>query len=128
MSEPDTVMTSLMAPIDGESAKDPNLVKVVVSTDNYALYFSRSPIPYERKPLEGRPIYGHVGLYAYTKDFLLKFAAMSPTPLEKAESLEQLRVLEHGYRIRMVEVSDRPLGVDTWGDLEKAREIVTSYE
>ena len=122
------LMTSLMAPIDRESAKDPNLVKVVVTTDNFALYFSRSPIPYERKSLQGRGIYGHVGLYAYTKDFLLKFASLEPTPLEKAESLEQLRVLEHGYRIKMVEVADRPLGVDTWGDLERVREIVMNYE
>lgn len=122
------LMTSLMAPIDRESAKDPNLVKVVVTTDNYALYFSRSPIPYERKPLEGRSIYGHVGLYAYTKDFLLKFASLQPTPLEKAESLEQLRVLEHGYRIKMVEVPDRPLGVDTWADLETVRYIIKRGE
>jgi len=125
---PQIVMTSLMAPIDREIARDPNLVKVVVTADNYALYFSRSPIPYERKPLEGRHIYGHVGLYGYTKDFLLKFASLEPTPLEKAESLEQLRALEHGYRIKMVEVADRPLGVDTWGDLERVREIVASYE
>ena len=127
-TEPDIVMTSLMAPTDRETAKDPNLVKVVVSADNYALYFSRSPIPYERKPLESRPIYGHVGLYAYTKDFLLKFASLTPTPLERAESLEQLRVLEHGYRIKMVEVADRPLGVDTMEDLERAREAVTNCE
>jgi 3-deoxy-manno-octulosonate cytidylyltransferase (CMP-KDO synthetase) len=125
-AEPDTVMTSLMAPIDREAAKDPNMVKVVVSADNYALYFSRSPIPYERKPLETRPIYGHVGLYAYTKDFLLKFASLTPMPLEQAESLEQLRVLEHGYRIKMVEVADRPLGVDTVEDLERAREAITN--
>jgi 3-deoxy-manno-octulosonate cytidylyltransferase (CMP-KDO synthetase) len=122
------LMTSLMAPISPDLAKDPNLVKVVVTNDNYALYFSRSPIPYERKPLEGRSIYGHVGLYAYTKEFLLKFSSLEPTPLEKAESLEQLRVLEHGYRIKMVEVADRPLGVDTWGDLERVRELVMSSE
>lgn len=121
------LMTSLMAPITPDLAKDPNLVKVVVSNDNYALYFSRSPIPYERKPLEDRPIYGHVGLYAYTKDFLLTFSSLEPTPLEKAESLEQLRVLEHGYRIKMVEVADRPLGVDTWGDLERVKEAITNY-
>lgn len=120
----DVVMTSLMAPVDRETARDPNLVKVVVTVDNYALYFSRSPIPYERKLLEGSRIYGHIGLYAYTKDFLLKFASLDPTPLEKAESLEQLRVLEYGYRIKMVEVADRPLGVDTWGDLERVRELI----
>jgi len=123
-TEPGVQMTSLMAPIDREAAKDPNLVKVVVSADNYALYFSRSPIPYERKPAHLR---GHVGLYAYTKDFLLKLASLEPTPLEKTESLEQLRVLEHGYRIKMVEVTDRPLGVDTWADLERVRELIIEY-
>jgi len=122
----DCVMTSLMVPIDSESAMDPNLVKVVVGLDNHALYFSRSRIPFERKPLENRSIYGHVGLYAYTKDFLLKYAAMEATPLEKTESLEQLRVLEHGYRIRMVEVADRPLGVDTEADLERVRALIRS--
>lgn len=122
------LMTSLMSPIDRDSAKDANLVKVVVGVDNYALYFSRSPIPYERKQLETGSIYGHIGLYAYTKDFLLKFASLDPTPLEKAESLEQLRVLEHGYRIKMVEVSDRPLGVDTWADLETVRYLVKRGE
>ena len=124
IDDPSTNMTSLMVPIDAESAKDPNLVKVVVTQDNNALYFSRSPIPYERKPLETRSIYGHVGLYAYTKDFLLKFASLEPTPLEMAESLEQLRVLEHGYRIKMVEIADRPLGVDTEEDLERARQTI----
>lgn len=115
-------MSSLMVAIDPESAKDPNLVKVVVDIDNHALYFSRSPIPYERNPIRGRSIYGHVGLYAYTKDFLLKFASLEPTPLEKAESLEQLRVLEHGYCIKMVEIAERPMGVDTEEDLKKVNE------
>lgn len=123
-SEPGLNMSSLMVPIDSQSAQDPNLVKVVVTLDNYALYFSRSPIPYERKQLEGRSIYGHVGLYAYTRDFLMKFAAMEPTPLEQAESLEQLRVLEHGYRIKMVEIADRPLGVDTQEDLERVQRVI----
>jgi 3-deoxy-manno-octulosonate cytidylyltransferase (CMP-KDO synthetase) len=119
--EPGLNMSSLMVPIDSESAKDPNLVKVVVTLDNYALSFSRSPIPFERKPLIGRSIYGHVGLHAYTRQFLLQFAAMEPTPLEMAESLEQLRVLEHGYRIKMVGIADRPTGVDTQDDLERVR-------
>jgi len=119
--DPNLNMSSLMAPIDTEAAQDPNLVKVVVSLDGYALYFSRSPIPYETKPLVGRNIFGHVGLYAYTKEFLLKFASLEPTPLEQAESLEQLRVLEHGYKIKMVEVKDRPLGVDTEEDLARVR-------
>lgn len=120
-SDNEITMTSLMTPIDAQTAQNPNLVKVVVDMQKHALYFSRSPIPYERNPLQDSHIYGHVGLYAYTRDFLLKFASLQPTPLEKAESLEQLRVLEHGYRIKMVEIKDRPLGVDTLDDLEKAR-------
>ncbi|MGI6294629.1 MAG: 3-deoxy-manno-octulosonate cytidylyltransferase [Armatimonadota bacterium] len=127
-SRDEVTMTSLMTAIDAQSAQNPNLVKVVVDMQNYALYFSRSPIPYERNPLQGKPIYGHVGLYAYTRDFLLKFASLQPTPLEQAESLEQLRVLEHGYRIKMVEIKDRPLGVDTFDDLAKARLAITNGE
>jgi len=132
------VMTSLMAPIDSETAKDPNLVKVVVDRDSYALYFSRSPIPFLRpfgglraqdargggKPFGGASIYGHVGLYAYASDFLQRFAAMEPTPLERAESLEQLRALEYGYRIRMVEIGEAPLGVDTQEDLDRVRKMI----
>ena len=119
----DVTMTSLMVPIDSEAAKDPNTVKVVVDLDNYALYFSRSSIPFERNPLDDQSIYGHVGLYAYTRSFLLEYAAFDPTPLEKAESLEQLRVLEHGGRIKMVEIPDRPIGVDTQQDLQRVREL-----
>lgn len=119
-------MVSLMAPIDAVSASDPNLVKVVVSVDNYALYFSRSPIPYERRPLVGRSIYGHIGLYAYTRDFLTRFAAMPPTPLEQAESLEQLRVLESGHRIKMVEIKDQPFGVDTEADLRCVKDMISA--
>lgn len=126
--DPKVVMTSLMTPIDPESAKEPNLVKVVVDVNNYALYFSRSPIPYERKPLQGRPIYGHVGLYAYTKDFLLQFSSLDPTPLELAESLEQLRAIEHGYRIKMVEVESRPMGVDTMDDLKRVESAIMNGE
>jgi 3-deoxy-manno-octulosonate cytidylyltransferase (CMP-KDO synthetase) len=118
------VMTSLMVAISPEQARDPNLVKVVTSLSGDALYFSRSPIPFERSGEGTARVYGHIGLYGYTKEFLLKFASLEPTPLEKAESLEQLRVLEHGYRIRMIEVGDRPLGVDTEEDLERVRAAV----
>ena len=122
-SDPSVVMSSLMCPIDEEQARDPNLVKVVVGLDNFALYFSRSPIPYQRNPSS---IYGHIGLYAYTRDFLIRFASLKPTPLELAESLEQLRVLEHGCRIKMVRIDDRPMGVDTQEDLERARAIISN--
>jgi len=128
-TETDTVMASLMAPISHELALDPNLVKVVVSLSNHALYFSRSPIPYERNVKareQGARIYGHVGLYAYTKEFLLRFSSLEPTPLEIAESLEQLRALEHGYKIKMVEIADRPMGVDTKEDLERVKALISA--
>jgi 3-deoxy-manno-octulosonate cytidylyltransferase (CMP-KDO synthetase) len=140
--EGDEVMTSLMVPITREEAHDPNLVKVVVSLDGHALYFSRAAIPFLRGQGSGAggrggeaipnsqfPIpncLGHLGLYAYTRDFLLLFASWEPTPLEKAESLEQLRVLEHGYRIKMVEIADRPMGVDTPEDLERVRAAIAA--
>lgn len=129
----DVVMTSLMVPIDHHAAADENLVKVVVDLENWALYFSRRPIPFFRAATSASPpsgdegtavIFGHVGLYAYTRDFLLTFASLPPTPLEQAESLEQLRALEHGYRIKMVQVSKRPLGVDTPEDLERVRRAI----
>ena len=115
-------MASFMVPISEKEAENPNLVKVVVDINNYALYFSRSPIPFQRKPLSGS-IYGHVGLYAYTKDFLQTFASLPPSPLESSECLEQLRVLENGYKLKMVEIQDRPMGVDTEEDLEEVIKI-----
>ncbi|MGC8862004.1 MAG: 3-deoxy-manno-octulosonate cytidylyltransferase [Armatimonadota bacterium] len=137
------VMASLMVPITREEARNANLVKVVVSLDGHALYFSRSPIPYcrdeqararvsetdrhgqtEHKKSRAEGIFGHVGLYACTRDFLLRFASWEPTPLEKTEALEQLRVLEHGYRIKMVEIAQRPMAVDTPEDLERVRDAV----
>jgi 3-deoxy-manno-octulosonate cytidylyltransferase (CMP-KDO synthetase) len=122
LQDREIVMSSLMVPIDRDAAADPNLVKVVVDVEGFALYFSRSPIPYERNP--AMRTYGHIGLYAYRRDFLLRFASLDPTPLEQAESLEQLRALEHGFKIMMVEVADRALGVDTPEDLERVRELL----
>lgn len=117
-------MSSLMVPVDRDTAADPNLVKVVVDRQGFALYFSRTLIPYDRDGASEARVYGHVGLYAYRRDFLIRFASLEPTPLEKSESLEQLRVLEHGYRIRMMEADERPLGVDTPEDLERVRRIL----
>ncbi len=116
-------MASLMVAIDEETAADPNIVKVVTDNKGFAMYFSRSVIPYARDERAGK-IYGHIGLYAYTRDFLLKFASMVRTSAEKTESLEQLRVLENGYKIKMIEVGEKPLGVDTPADLEKVRKII----
>jgi 3-deoxy-manno-octulosonate cytidylyltransferase (CMP-KDO synthetase) len=105
----------------------PNVVKVVTDWEGYALYFSRSPLPNFRdkwndlkdeKFAAGKLLcYKHVGLYVYRREFLLQFAQMSPTYLELAEKLEQLRVLENGYRIKVVETSHDSIGVDTPADL-----------
>ncbi len=121
VADPQAEMASLMMRVDRVSAADPNLVKVVVDRQGFALYFSRSLIPYDRDGGADAPVYGHIGLYAYRRDFLIRFAALEPTPLEKSESLEQLRAIEHGFRIRMMEVAERPLGVDTPEDLERVR-------
>jgi 3-deoxy-manno-octulosonate cytidylyltransferase (CMP-KDO synthetase) len=106
---------------------DPNVVKVVVDRAGFALYFSRAPIPFARgcgSGVPSRPAAGtfrHVGLYAYRRELLLELARLSPTPLELAESLEQLRALEYGYRIRTVETIHGSVAVDTPEDLELVR-------
>ncbi|MBI2221001.1 MAG: 3-deoxy-manno-octulosonate cytidylyltransferase [Acidobacteria bacterium] len=100
---------------------DPHVTKVVVNGDGRALYFSRTPIPHHRDsgaPLEA---WKHVGLYVYRRRFLLEFARMLPTPLEGLEALEQLRAIEHGVAIAVVETRHNSIGVDTPDDLEKVR-------
>jgi 3-deoxy-manno-octulosonate cytidylyltransferase (CMP-KDO synthetase) len=122
-------MSTLKTPITDETEwHNPNVVKVVTDRNGYALYFSRSPIPFHKGQGSGvrgqeRILgYRHIGLYVYRKDFLLTFTHLPPTPLEEAENLEQLRALEWGYRIRVVE-TDRPVvEVDTPEDLGRARE------
>jgi len=103
---------------------NPALVKVVVDHDGYALYFSRAPIPFTRPDHPAAPMWQHLGLYAYRREFLLHLATLPSTPLEQAEGLEQLRVLEHGFRIATVETTADTLGVDTPEDLEKARRLI----
>ncbi len=115
-------MASLMFAIDPEEAKDPNLVKVVVDCKNWAMFFSRSPIPFQRKPQPDSQMWGHVGMYTYTRRFLLEYASMPAGVLERVECLEQLRVLENGRRIKMIPISNRPMGVDTPEDLARVRE------
>ncbi len=112
-------MATLKRPLEAGDAENPNTVKVVCARNGDALYFSRSPIPFQRN--DGVPAYAHIGVYAYRKDFLLEVGAMPQTPLEHAEGLEQLRVLENGYRIRVVETTHRGFGVDTPDDLKKVR-------
>jgi len=123
-------MSTLMHGIeDREDLHNPNVVKVVNDARGFALYFSRSIIPFPRHENLHRA-YEHIGIYAYTKDFLLRYAKMSPTLLEKTESLEQLRVLENGFRIRVVQTEQDyiPLSIDTKEDLKRARELAQSTD
>jgi 3-deoxy-manno-octulosonate cytidylyltransferase (CMP-KDO synthetase) len=125
LDDPDLPMCTSMHEIaDPADYANPNVVKVVVDLSGNALYFSRSLIPYPRRT-EGHRAFEHIGMYAYTKDFLLAYASLPQTPLEKLESLEQLRVIEHGYRLRVVETRQDyiPLSVDTQEDLERARDL-----
>ena len=117
-------MTSLMRRITSEEAENPNLVKVVVDRSGKALYFSRSVIPYNRDNLSDVIVYGHIGLYGYSVGTLKAFSRLEPTPLELAESLEQLRAIENGWRIQMIETDFNPVGVDTEEDLAKVRKIL----
>lgn len=123
-SDATIVMSTLCTPIAGEEEwRNPNVVKVVVGADGFALYFSRAPIPHYRDGRESGAPFGlrHIGLYVYRREFLLTFAALQPTPLERAEKLEQLRALERGFRIKVVEVEKAAIEVDTPQDLERAR-------
>ena len=115
---PELQMATLMTKMDESEYNNPSVVKVVTDLQGYALYFSRALVPYPRNNT-GIPMYKHIGIYAYRRDFLLKYANLSPTPLEKTESLEQLRALEHGYRIKVLKTDFQSIGVDTMEDLEK---------
>lgn len=101
---------------------DPNIVKVITDDKNNALYFSRSPIPYQRG--EEAEYYKHIGLYVYQREFLIKYSQMKPTRLEKTESLEQLRALENGYNIKVVETKLDSIGVDTPEDIARVEELL----
>ena len=115
---PGRLLATLAYPIPADAAADPNTVKVAVARDGRALYFSRSPIPYYR---QGAPAYRkHLGIYAYRAKTLAEVAALPPSPLERAESLEQLRWLEAGYTIWVGEAAGDSIGVDTPGDLVEA--------
>ena len=125
-SDESVPVATLGHPMSDEEAADPNVVKVVTDMRGRALYFSRAKIPYIRRPpREGAQNYfKHVGIYGYRRDFLLKFAALPPSHLEQAEGLEQLRALEYGFPVRVVETPYRVMGVDTQEDLEKVREAL----
>jgi 3-deoxy-manno-octulosonate cytidylyltransferase (CMP-KDO synthetase) len=133
LDDPALPMATLMHPVHRtEDLQDPSVVKVVVDLAGNALYFSRSLVPYPRQAV-AHPVYEHVGLYVYRRDFLQKLAQLPPTPLEKIESLEQLRVLEHGFRLRVVETKCRDhafsgFSVDTEQDLGRAEAMLHERE
>lgn len=118
------VMTTLACPLVMDKGyEDPNTVKVICDRTNHALYFSRSPIPYFRSQVEA-PVYQHLGLYAFEHNFLAQYANLSPTPLEKCEALEQLRVLEHGFKIRVCQTETTILEINTPEDLVRANRVI----
>ncbi len=114
-ADPSLDMATAANPLDpaDPAVQDPNVVKVAVALDGRALYFSRSPLPYFRNAVEGLPVYRHKGIYAYRRTFLERFVAWPPSPLERAESLEQLRALENGASIKVLPTDDASPGVDT---------------
>lgn len=109
---------------DMTEIENPNAVKVVTDKNDFAIYFSRSVIPYPRN-LNMDNYYKHVGIYGYKRDFVMEYAKMASTPLELSESLEQLRVLENGYKIKVLETPYKIIGVDTQEELERVREYIT---
>lgn len=109
--------------IDVNEINDPNTVKVITDINDNAIYFSRFGIPYLRNNLNVK-YYKHIGIYGYKKDFLMKYVKMDPSMLEISESLEQLRILENGFDIKVLETEFDFIGVDTYEDLEKVRNLL----
>ena len=115
-----------------EELRNPNLPKVVLADNGDCLYFSRSSIPFgrdvtDRELIARFPVYRHIGLYVFRRAFLLRYAAMTPSPLEQAEKLEQLRILERGHRIHAEVTEYESIAVDTQDDLDRVRRFVTSH-
>ena len=122
LADEDLQMATVKTPMAEDEKEKPGNVKVVTDKNGYALYFSRSLIPYPRENT-GVTVYKHIGIYGYRRDFLLNYAKMAPTPLEQTESLEQLRALENGYKIKVITTDKHFVGVDTKEDLELVNEI-----
>jgi 3-deoxy-manno-octulosonate cytidylyltransferase (CMP-KDO synthetase) len=119
-------MATLCCPLKDESElTDPNTVKVVIDKDSFALYFSRSPIPFVRGQRRA-PLYKHVGIYGFGRSFLEQFVFLEKSRLEETESLEQLRVLENGYKIKVLTTQYDGFGIDTEADLERARIVLSA--
>jgi 3-deoxy-manno-octulosonate cytidylyltransferase (CMP-KDO synthetase) len=120
--DPTVTVASIMKRFgEGDEPENPNQVKVVCNKNNDALYFSRSPIPFKRNRSADLPYFKHVGVYAYRKEALLNFTLWPVGALEQTEMLEQLRYLENGVAIRMIETKTSSIGIDTPEDLERAR-------
>ena len=143
--DPSILVTTLITPLlKGADLYNPHVVKAVVDHDGFALYFSRSPIPYPRHKLEKsgdeplteteliklldkkdlKGMWQHIGLYAFRRDFLLKLTALPPSTLEKQERLEQLKILENGYSIKTVVISAPSIGIDTPQDVERFKSLI----
>jgi 3-deoxy-manno-octulosonate cytidylyltransferase (CMP-KDO synthetase) len=139
------MVTTLITPLlKGADFYNPHVVKAVVDHDGFALYFSRSPIPYPRHILEKvgdesptetelvklldekdlKGVWQHIGLYTFRRDFLLKLTALPSSTLEKQEKLEQLRILENGYSIKTVVISAPSIGIDTPQDVERFKSLI----
>jgi 3-deoxy-manno-octulosonate cytidylyltransferase (CMP-KDO synthetase) len=120
---PGDPLVTLAADARPDELDNPNAVKVVLSLAGYALYFSRSRIPFPRQEEGFRPL-KHIGIYGYQREALLRLAGLAPTPLERSESLEQLRALENGIPIRVLRVAQSSPGVDTQEDLERVERLL----
>ncbi len=130
--DPAATMSSLRTRlISRDEYLDPNVVKVVVDTRDAALYFSRRPIPHSGDSNDDAPpphAWRHIGVYAYRRTFLPLFQSLPPTPLEQLERLEQLRALEHGYPIRVVETAHRSIGVDSPADVVHVAQLLAARQ
>jgi 3-deoxy-manno-octulosonate cytidylyltransferase (CMP-KDO synthetase) len=128
LEEPAIPMGTLKKPIeDAAEVSDPNVVKVVTDRFENAIYFSRAAIPFHRDTTPAVH-FKHIGLYVYRRDFLLRYSELPMGPLEQIERLEQLRAIENGFRIRVVETEYESFGVDTPADLEKIRRLIKAGE
>ncbi len=124
-ADPGLEMSTLRRRIaDPAELHNPNVTKVVVDQDGFALYYSRAPIPLPRPGQPAAAAWAHIALYVYRRACLLRVAALPQTAMERAEALEQLRALEHGIRIKAVETTHETIGVDTPDDLERVRELL----
>jgi 3-deoxy-manno-octulosonate cytidylyltransferase (CMP-KDO synthetase) len=125
--DPAVEMATLVRPLDESERSNPGVVKALVGLDGFALYFSRADLPYLRNPSACPPRYAHLGLYGYRRATLERLASLPPSPLEQAESLEQLRALENGIRLACRLTTRRSVGVDCPEDLPQATALLRQY-